>query len=95
MRFAEEEADREFQIGMEILGPRLDTIGMPTQFAITPELGPHHVPKWEGVISVAGTVRLYAIEPGIHSVSILIDGQRSGGIPFQIIHLPADAPNEE
>jgi hypothetical protein len=90
MRFAEAEADQEFQVGMAILGPDLQEIGLPTEFPIVPKLDEFHAEGWEGVIFIAGTVGLYAKQVGGHSVSIRINGSESGSIPFQVVEAPED-----
>jgi hypothetical protein len=88
MRFAEAEAEQEFQIGMAILGPDLQEVGIPTEFPITPTLGELHAEGWEGIIHIAGTVGLYAKDAGAHEISIRIDGTHTWSIPFRVVYAP-------
>jgi hypothetical protein len=86
MRFAEAEAEQEFQIGMAILGPDLQEVGRPHGIPITPTLGELHAEGWEGIVHIAGTVGLYAKEAGAHEISIRIDGTHSWSIPLRVLY---------
>jgi len=85
LRFPEEEAGHEVQLKLVIRGPGLETVGEPATFQITPGLGGHHAPGWEGTFTVTGALRLVVESTGTHSISVQIDGTEAGVIPFQVL----------
>jgi hypothetical protein len=84
LRYPEAEAGQIFQIALAILDPQIQPVGKPTDFEITPRLGEYHADGGHGTYTIAGTVTLAVESPGMHSISITIDGAIAGDIPFQV-----------
>jgi hypothetical protein len=83
-RFAEDEAGKAFKVRLATLDPQIQPVGSPTEFEITPQLGEFHAAGWHGRYTVAGTVTIAVDSPGTHSISITIDDEVAGDIPFQV-----------
>jgi hypothetical protein len=83
--FTENEVGQSHEVTLVTRGPDTQVVGVPTSDSVSPTLGEYHAPGWEGVYAVAGVVHLLVEEPGTHSLSILIEGQESGYIPFQVV----------
>lgn len=87
--YSDNEVDQTQEITLVTRGPDTQPVGMPTSFSVTPTLGEYHMAGWEGIFAVTGAVRLRVEESGAQSLNILIEGQESSYIPFQVI-LSAD-----
>jgi len=88
LRYPESEAGQLRRVTMQVRDPQLKIIGEAAAFEITPTLGQYHASGWQGIFAVAGTARLMADSPGVHSLEFRIDGNLAGDIPYHVVEAP-------
>jgi hypothetical protein len=83
-RYPQEESDVPREITFATRDPRLEIVGQPTTFEVTPRLSEYHAEGWRGIFAVTGRIDLIVESTGTHSIGIQIDGMERGDIPFQV-----------